>query len=294
MKKILIGFFLVMFFLLSIQVNALGLNVRTDSVTVESGENFCVDYYLFNTFPEDAGGFLSVAEAQDIPSKSEQLIKLTPYYNEIEKIKSLQKEIEELKDEKNRLEKEMKKNPENIEELKKDYGIADKQIREKGNQISSLNNEIKKKIRQETVEVPGLNPKLKEKYDTPKKIREFLMEDGRVKKIQLCLRAPNLEKEIEGECYTKTYYGMVVLSPIEKINKNIVVGSQVQMEIGSELTVTVVCKSGLGGLFSKINYLYLIAGGGVAAIILVILVIVKLIKNKKKPQKKEKNEEISI
>lgn len=272
--KLIFVIIFVFSFLIGLSLNAksLGLNYHTTEIIVKSGESFCIkDYFLFNTESKEMKGYLDV---------SGNLIRLTNYYNEYSQRNMLQEEVTKLQENYSSLQMEINEKialGQNVSILYEKLGMIDSLIVEKGDKINVLNDIILKKSNKLIISVPGLESDIKERYNTSEDLRKFLLENDKLKPATLCLKAPEIEKEIDGKCYTKYYSGQVILIPVvEEKNVN-VIGSLVAVSVSAPLTVQVRCKEKSSSnkiLFFSILFILLIV---------LILIIKKIVNLKRKP-----------
>lgn len=235
--------------ILSPSVYAIGLNYRLDNYDTVSGESFCINgYYLFNTEQKSMSGHLEVEG---------DLIKFLPYYQLIQERDEIQVKIEDLRS-------QMKATTDEVER-----GKLDAKSQQLKDQLNTINNEIRDTSNYTEVVVEGLSQDILNQYKNDSAgLRDYLNSHGLLKSVSLCLKAPIIENEIKGDCYTKYYHGKVLLT-IKEANSP-AMGSSISSGVSAPLDITVRCKKGEG---LSTTWL-LIIGGIVILVIGTILVII--------------------
>jgi flagellar biosynthesis chaperone FliJ len=247
-------------------VSSLGLNYQTISTSVKSGESFCIeDYYLFNTAEQSMSGYLTVEG---------DLIKFLPYYNLLEQQINKTNEKTSLQNQINNLTirlNEKKAAGENYSLLEIQLGTLDARMQDLEDSISELDTQIQQAEKKEVIEVPGLSLEIQNQYKNDSDgLRQYLISHNLLRRATLCLKAPKIEKEIQGNCYTKYYDGQVVLISTQ-ISNSENFGSDVAMRVSAPLSIRVRCEK------SEKN-LSLIIGLIVVAVIILAIIIVIIIR----------------
>jgi hypothetical protein len=250
-------------------VNALGLNYQTEVITIKSGEDFCLEgYFMYNIEEKEEAGYLDL---------DENLAVFTPQYNLLKEKNEWNTELSEIKQKIKEL-NIIKKNPsDNISDIEKEMGLLDNQLQKINLEIDIINKQLNNITKIITI-APGLDKIIREQFKgNSKGLRDYISSNGLLKELKLCLKAPEIENEISGDCYTKYYRGSVLLILIS--NKTAASGSSVSARVGAPLEIQVRCKN----LPSEgINYILLICIMSVVLLIILFLIIQHIIVRKKR------------